>query len=175
MENLLSFLAAAFSSALEKRTTGKLTIGAPGCTLTVHKPPTIHRIDTEEGYPAYIGQSKIAESTYGFATVILPVFIDNHDEVKHKLYVLLEDVYSSFRIEYGTGLSYGYNHPGDEAIFGFTEYWQDKDGMDWKVKAWTNGKVMTVLYIRNIGSVSLKDQDSYLDGISFSEGGKLYQ
>jgi hypothetical protein len=75
---------------------------------------------------------------------------------------------------YGTGLSYGYTHPGDESIFGFTEYWQDKEGLDWKVKAWTNGQVMTVLYIRNIGRVKLKDQDSYLDGISFSEG-KLYQ
>jgi hypothetical protein len=172
MENLLSFLAAAFSSALEKP--GKITIGAPGCTLSVHKPPRVHRIETQEGYPAYIGQSKIREASYGFATVILPEKITDPEVFHKKLYGLLEDVYSSFRIVYGTGLSYGYTHPGDESIFGFTEYWQDKEGLDWKVKAWTNGQVMTVLYIRNIGRVKLKDQDSYLDGISFSEG-KLYQ
>jgi hypothetical protein len=172
MENLLSFLAAAFSSALEKP--GKITIGAPGCTLSVHKPPTVHRIETQEGYPAYIGQSKIREASYGFASVILPEKITDPEVFHKKLYGLLEDVYSSFRIVYGTGLSYGYTHPGDESIFGFTEYWQDKEGLDWKVKAWTNGQVMTVLYIRNIGRVKLKDQDSYLDGISFSEG-KLYQ
>jgi hypothetical protein len=174
MEKLLSFLAAAFSSALETSTPSKITIGAPGCTLTVHKPPTVHRIETIEGYPAYIGQSKIREATYGFATVVLPEMITDPEVYHHKLFTLLEDVYASFRIVYGTGLSYGYTHPGDEKIFGFTEYWQDKDGMDWKVKAWTNGQVMTVLYIRNIGQVKLRDQDSYLDGISFS-GGKLYQ
>jgi hypothetical protein len=174
MEKLISFLAAAFSSALETSTPLKITIGAPGCTLTVHKPPTVHRIETQEGYPAYIGQSMINEATYGFATVILPSMITGHDDLQKRLYTLLEDVYSSFRIVYGTGLSYGYTHPGDDRIFGFTEYWQDKGGLDWKVKAWTNGQVMTVLYIRNIGDVKLKDQDSYLDGISFSEG-KLFQ
>jgi hypothetical protein len=174
MENLLSFLASVFSGSTENRTPSQIRI-APGCTLTVHKPPVVHHLKTEEGYSAYIGQSKERRSRFGFATVLLPAAIADEEEMKHALYLLMEDVYRSFDIVCGTGLSYGYNHPGDPTIFGFTEYWQDKKGHDWKVKAWSNGLVMTVLYISHIGTVSLKDQESYLDGISFSAAPKLLQ
>jgi hypothetical protein len=175
MENLLSFLAAVFSLNTETRGPSQINIGAPGCTLTVHKPPVIHSIKTEEGYPAWIGQSEEKASRFGFATILLPQPADDEEEMKHLLYKFLDDVHQSFDIVCGIGLTYGYDHPGDPSIFGFCEYWQDRLGHDWKVKAWSNGLLMTVLYISNIGVVSLKDQETYLDGISFSAAPKLLQ
>jgi hypothetical protein len=174
MENLFNFLSAIFALPVENRGPKKITIGAPGCTLTVHKPPVVHPIKTEEGYHAWIGQSKEGRSCFGFATILLPKPADDEEQMKDLLYDFLEDVHQSFDIVCGTGMQYGYNHPGDPEIFGFCEYWQDRQGHDWKVKAWSNGLIMTVLYISNIVEVTLKNQETYLDGISFSKV-KLYQ
>jgi hypothetical protein len=174
MENLISFLVSALLPGTEKRGPGKITLGAPGCTLTVHTPPLVYQVKTEEGYNAFIGQSKLHDVTYGFATVFLPFQLLGK-ELQTNLFLMMQDVHASFDISFGTGLTYGYNHAGDNTIFGITEYWQDREGNDWKVKGWSNGSVMTVLYIKNIGSVSFKDQECYLDGISFSSSQKLLQ
>lgn len=49
-----------------------------------------------------------------------------------------------------------------------TDYWQDKNGIDWKVKGYTNGKIVALLYVKNISDTSVSHHDAYLDGFRFS-------
>ena len=49
-----------------------------------------------------------------------------------------------------------------------TAYWQDKNAFDWKVKGYTNGKTIAVLYVKNIGASNVKGDDCFLNGLKFS-------
>lgn len=48
------------------------------------------------------------------------------------------------------------------------DYWQDYRKKDWKVKGYTNGKTLAVLYVKNIGNVDVKKQDLFLDSFHFN-------
>jgi hypothetical protein len=47
------------------------------------------------------------------------------------------------------------------------DYWQDCRKKDWKVKGYTNGKILAVLYVKNIGNADVKKQDFFLDSFHF--------
>jgi hypothetical protein len=47
------------------------------------------------------------------------------------------------------------------------DYWQDADRRDWKVKGWTDGASLAVLYIKNIGSVPVLQEEKFLNGRLF--------
>jgi hypothetical protein len=47
------------------------------------------------------------------------------------------------------------------------DYWQDCNKKDWKVKGYTNGKTLAVLYVKNIGNADVKRQDLFLDSFHF--------
>ena len=48
-------------------------------------------------------------------------------------------------------------------------YWQDCSKKDWKVKGYTDGKTLAVLYVKNIGHVDVKKQDLFLDSFHFGQ------
>lgn len=49
-----------------------------------------------------------------------------------------------------------------------TDYWQDHAGIDWKIKGYTNGSVIALLYVKNITDTNVKNHDAYLNGLRFS-------
>jgi len=54
-----------------------------------------------------------------------------------------------------------------EATRTVVDYWQDCNKKDWKVKGYTDGKTLAVLYVKNIGHVDVKKQDLFLDSFHF--------
>lgn len=48
-----------------------------------------------------------------------------------------------------------------------SDYWQDNQCRDWKIKGYTNGKVMAVLYVKNISLAAVKDHDAFLESFRF--------
>jgi len=73
---------------------------------------------------------------------------------------------AAFFILHNTGLANAcdWNHHSSVTL---TDYWQDSDQQDWKIKAYTNGKAIAILYVKNIGHVEVKKQDLFLDGFLF--------
>jgi len=47
------------------------------------------------------------------------------------------------------------------------DYWQDASGADWKVKGYTNGRFLAVLYVSNINEADSARQDQFLDSFHF--------
>lgn len=47
------------------------------------------------------------------------------------------------------------------------DYWQDEDGFDWKVKAYTDGHTIAVLYVKNIAEGETARHDEFLNSFSF--------
>lgn len=175
MENLILLLATAFLFRRTEETPKRIAVSTCGCTANLPARPITQKIEDEAGNPVYIGQAKEGGCTYGFATVELEQVIYDRAEAEQALFLFMEDMHPSFNIEYTTGLVHGYSHPHSDAVWGMTDYWQDADGVDWKVKGWTDGRIMTVLYVKGIGSLSFAQQDAFLDSFQFNPAQKLVQ
>ena len=57
---------------------------------------------------------------------------------------------------------------GDDCIR-LVDYWQDEDSVDWKVKGYTDGHTIAVLYVKNINEISVEKQDEFLDSFSIAK------
>lgn len=150
-------------------------VSSCGCTARLPAQPLTKKLRDEKGNPVYVGQAKEQHVTYGFATVELEQHLYNREEAEQTLFLFMEAMHPSFNIEYTTALTHGYTHPHSPHVWGMTDYWQDKDGQDWKVKGWTDGRIMTVLYVKNIGGVSFERQDAFLNSFQFHTSQKLVQ
>ncbi len=48
-----------------------------------------------------------------------------------------------------------------------TDYCQDAQGRDWKLRGYTNGSTLAVLYAKNIGVAPVHEHDAFLNGFAF--------
>jgi hypothetical protein len=175
MENLILLLATAFLFRREERTPKVIALSSCGRTATLPVSPVTRHCKDEKGNTVYVGQAKEGAVVYGFATVELSQILYARKEAEQALFLFMEDMLPSFNIAYTAGLIHGYNHPHSAAVWGMTEYWQDLEGTDWKVKGWTDGRVMTVLYVKGIGYSSIDQQEAYLNSFQFNPSQKLVQ
>ncbi|MDB5196408.1 MAG: hypothetical protein JWP88_779 [Flaviaesturariibacter sp.] len=175
MENLILLLASAFLFRRTEHVPKRIAVTSCGCTAELPSTPLTQKLEDEKGNTVFIGHAKEDSCTYGFATVELEHVIYDRAQAEQALFLFMEDMHPSFDIEYTTGLLHGYSHPHSDAVWGMTDYWQDADGIDWKVKGWTDGRILTVLYVKGIGSMSLAKQDSFLNSFQFNPTQKLVQ
>lgn len=175
MENLILLLASAFLFRRAELPSKRMAVTTCGHTAELPASPLTKKLRDEKGNPVYVGQAKDGAATYGFATVELERNIYDRSQAEQALFLFMEDMHPSFDIQYTTGLSHGYTHPQSDVIWGMTDYWQDADGIDWKVKGWTDGRILTVLYVKDIGAVSFAQQDAFLNSFQFNPAQKLVQ
>jgi hypothetical protein len=48
------------------------------------------------------------------------------------------------------------------------DHWQDAAGVDCKIKGYTNGKILAVLYVKNISEADVLKQEIFLDSFHFN-------
>ena len=83
----------------------------------------------------------------------------------------IEKLRGPFYILHNTGLIDDADW-NSETTTTIVDYWQDYNKKDWKVKGYTDGKTLAVLYVKNIGHVDVKKQDLFLDSFHFSTDSK---
>lgn len=59
----------------------------------------------------------------------------------------LDYLKKTFDIVSATGYGKGHRLQGKENTRGIIDCWKDKEGYGWKIKAWTEGKFIGVLYV----------------------------
>jgi hypothetical protein len=166
MENLL-FLIASLAIRISSKTLKKRNIGNTGCSvmLDANAPITYSELDT--GDHLYMSSFNSGSVTYGFVLLDLKTKLTDLAEAEYLLGDLMLDLKNASHIHHSYGLDRGIKHSITESVSGIIDYWQDRDGIDWKIKGWTNGNCMAVLYVKNINHVSVKKQDFFLDCIRF--------
>jgi hypothetical protein len=175
MENLILFLATAFLFRRPELAPRKVPVSSCGRTAQLPSTPLTRTFCDDTGNPVYVGQAGEGPCLYGFATVELQTVIHDRSRAEQALFLFMEDMHDSFSIAHTTGLEHGYHHRHSSEVWGMTDYWQDSDGVDWKVKGWTDGRVMTVLYVKNIGAGVLAQTEAFLDSFQFNPTEKLEQ
>ena len=171
MENLFFILATTYflSRAPWKFGFKKYSIGHTGCTLLL--PQNSGKFSTSFTNAKdmmHFKELTRGEVTYGSVVIQLLEPLDVMAEAEKKLALFMNTLQASYDVECNTGLSLGFTQKQNPLARGIVDYWQDSDGVDFKVKGWTNGRFIAVLYIRNISEVPVAKQEMYLDSLQFA-------
>jgi hypothetical protein len=166
MENLLLILATSF--VLRLSTSKKFRnsfIGNTGCSVLLISDDNFEKTITASGDELYFYEASDNNVTYGIICVNMKeacapgMAIDMLEDYINKLKAPLFILHHT-----GIAADADWNSSESRAV---TDYWQDSNKVDWKVKGYTNGECLAVLYVKNIGQVDVKKQDLFLDSFHF--------
>jgi hypothetical protein len=167
MENLILFLATSlvirFSSS--KRIRLQL-IGDTGCSALLSSDNRLEATLTQCGDHLFFHEFKDKGVTYGMICVHMNQTY-SLVEAEEMLHSYVDKLRGPFYILHNTGIhdDADWNSETSRTI---VDYWQDSYKKDWKVKGYTDGKALAVLYVKNIGHVDVKKQDLFLDSFHFN-------
>lgn len=164
MENLLLYLAHRFVRRRREPQFTRYLIGRTGCSsLLFTHTPTLHCKQTGDGERLYFYEHGVNGVTYGLITVHMK---ERHtfSQAENLLVLFLHRIQKPFRIAHNLKMEV----ERMPAAVELTDYWQDAKGTDWKIRGLCNGKVLSVLYVKNIGRSRVAEHDVYLNGFRFS-------
>lgn len=75
----------------------------------------------------------------------------------------VEYLKKNFGITKSTGLGKGHRLNNNENTRGVIDYWEDADKNNWKMKAWTDGKFICVLYGYSLKELPEQKLNIFLD------------
>lgn len=166
MENLILFLATSlvirFSSS---KTIKQVFIGDTGCSALLSSDNRLESSLTQSGDKLYFHEFKDKGVTYG----MICVHMNQHytpAEAEEMLRSYVDKLRGPLYILHNTGIHEDADW-NSETSKTLVDYWQDHSKKDWKVKGYTNGKTLAVLYVKNIGNADVKKQDYFLDSFHF--------
>ena len=168
MENLIFFLATSIVIRFSSSQRIKLhPIGNTGCSALLSSATSLDSNLTQSGDRIYFHEFKDTGVTYGLICVRM-----NEEyklqEAEEMLKSYVEKLRGPFYILHSTGL-HDEADWNSETTTTIVDYWQDCNKKDWKVKGYTDGKTLAVLYVKNIGHVDVKKQDLFLDSFHFGQ------
>lgn len=166
MENLILFLATSFLFRLSSSQKVKnQTIGSTGCSALLAS-EVLDVSATESGDKLYFHEFREKRVSYGMICVEMNEEY-NLDEAIEMLTAYIEKLRGPLYILHNTGIQEDsdWNSSLSRTI---VDYWQDCEKKDWKVKGYTNGKILAVLYVKNISHVEVSKQDLFLDSFHFN-------
>ncbi|WP_162944849.1 hypothetical protein [Flavisolibacter nicotianae] len=163
MENLIALLATSLVLRAANSRFRRYVI-CPGCSALLHPAAKrLHVRRTKDGDRLLFNEHKIGTVKYGMICVQLnkvyslekseEILVNFINRCRKPLQI---ECNQSMEIEQGAGQ------------LCLTDYWQDKDGIDWKIKGSTNGKIISLLYVRNITDTTVTSHDAFLNGFRFS-------
>jgi hypothetical protein len=164
MENLLMILASSLVSRLiPKKQFRVFPVGSTGCTALLEGNDIVFdSAVTGSGDTLYFHEFREKEASFGLICIKMLDEYDR-DEALMMLTAYMEKLRGPLYVLHHTGLRRAADWNSETSV-AVMDYWQDSEGVDWKVKGYTNGRVMAVLYVRNISEVSVSRTDLFLDG-----------
>ena len=163
MENLFVFLATSFVLRISNLRFRRYMI-CNGCSTLLHSgAKTLQVRHTKDGDKLYFNEYTEDGVTYGLICVQMPVFYAM-DEAERILVQYVNRVRKPLHISHSLMME-AERMPKMTTL---TDYWQDNAGHDWKIKGYTNGKIVSLLYVKNIADTTVKNHDAYLEGFRFS-------
>ena len=162
MENLILLLTASLVWIKSSRKFKRFFLGTRGSSLEfatgVEFEHTIH-----EGDELYFAEYQEKFITYGVLVAHLHEELCQED-ARTVLSSYLNRLRKPFKAPHNTGIV---DHSA--STINLVDYWQDEDSVDWKLKAYSDGKTMAILYIKNITDLEVDKQDAFLNSFRFGK------
>lgn len=163
MENLFLLLATSFVFRVASPRFKRYTIFQGCSALLFSGAKTLHIRHTKEGDRLYFNESIVNGITYGLVCIHMKD-VYTLQEAEKILMQFLNRARRPFHIRFNSSME----TERKKNLLTVTDYWQDKAGVDWKIKGYTNGKIAALLYVKNISDTPVKNHDAYLNGFRFA-------
>ncbi len=146
----------------------KVAISGTGCTVEVFCfPGRFDAYDLEDGATVYADDCVKDGITWGIYLVKLVAPVNNLDAAEDTVITYLDFMKLDNGIVKSKGYDKGHTLNKDETTRGVYDTWDDVDKEKWKVKAWTNGKFIGVLYVHSAKELPEKKVELFLEGLRF--------
>jgi len=164
---ILSFLI--ICGFLQGQTIKKYTIGNSGCAIYMFCDPGEFEVTySEDSSVVFTGECKPDSVSYGLICVKLKEAIPAGDNSEMLLISYLDYLKTAFTVKSAAGYGKGHTMEKKPEARGVIDYWTDAEGNEYKVKGWTDGKFIAVLYVFSNGKLNyLPKQDIFLNGFRF--------
>ena len=168
MKPILSFfIALSITMMSSAQMLKKYPIGESGCAYYGYCSIPFEKILSEDSSELTVGECVNDGVTYGVICVKLLSPATNLDDAETMVVDYMDFLKKNFDITKAVGYGRG-NHLGDhEDTRGVTDYWEDKDKNNWKIKAWTDGKIIGVLYGYSAKELNETKLNVFLDSFRF--------
>ncbi len=164
---LLLFSAASFIQLAAQDPT-KVAISNTGCTVQVFCfPGRFDSYDLEDGSTVYADDCEKEGVTYGIYCVKLKKSVDNLDAAEDTVITYLDFLKLDYGIVKSKGYDKGHKLNKNDATRGVYDTWEDVDKNKWKLKAWTNGNFICILYMFSGKELPDKKTEIFLEGLRF--------
>ncbi len=145
-KTILLFLFTAMVAAATAQSLKKYPVGNSGCAVYLFCNPAFDEAYSEDSSKVYTAESEKDSVHYGVICVKLLNAIADINAAEEVVVSYLDFLKKTFDIVQSVGYGKGNRLNGNENTRGVIDYWKDKDGNNWKVKAWTDGKFIGVVY-----------------------------
>lgn len=166
MENLIFLLATSFVFRISSpRRFKNYFIGDTGCSALLFTGNDFQQTRTITGDQLYFNECSEKDVDFGIICIRLQEEY-TLDEASSMLKNYMDKLKDPFFVLHETGVQADTDW---NSIYTRTlvDYWQDTENKDWKVKGYTNGHFLAVLYVKNISQVEVRKQDLFLDSFHF--------
>ena len=162
MENLILLLTASLAWIKSSRKFKRTFIGIRECSLDF-APGVEFEHTTHEGDELYFAEHKENFITYGVLVAYLHEELEQEDARK-VLSTYMNRLRQPFKAPHNTGIV-----DCSASNINLVDYWQDEDSVDWKLKAYSNGSTMAILYVKNINDSEVEKQEAFLNSFRFGK------
>ena len=153
----------------DAQTLKKVPISNSGCSLYTFCEFKFEKEYSEDSSLVYVSECVKDGVSYGVICVKLLQPADDLDRAEESLINYLDYLKTSFKIFRSTGYGKGHRLANNENTRGILDYWEDNEKNNWKIKAWTNGKFIGVLYGYTSKEINESKLNLFLDGFRFPE------
>lgn len=146
----------------------KYEISKSGCSVYMYcAPERFEEAYSQDSSKVYTAECTMDNLTYGVICIQLLTPLKNMSEAEDMLIAYLDYLKTNFEIKSAVGYGRGNHLNNQEDTRGVVDYWKDGENNNWKVKAWTNGKFIGVLYVYSSKELSETKIDVFLNGFRF--------
>lgn len=145
----------------------KYPVGDSGCSAYFFCTPSKFNVSySDDSSKVYTGDCMATDSlTYGVICIKLKEKVGDIQQAEDLTISYLDYLKTNFDINSAVGYGKGHRLEGKENTRGIIDYWKSKTGNELKIKGWTDGKFIGVLYVYANGSLNETNRvNLFLDG-----------
>lgn len=166
---LLPVFVLAYSLSASAQGMKKIPVGNSGCSLYTYCDLRFDASKSPDSSQVFAGECTKEEITYGMICVQLANPSEDLVMAEDLLVAYLDFLKGSFGITKFAGYGKGHILNNNKNTRGIIDYWEDKEKHNWKVKGWTDGKFIGVLYAFSLKALPEQKVNVFLDGFRLPE------
>jgi hypothetical protein len=165
---LLAFFCFTFFTSFAQQTPATVAISNTGCTVQVFCfPGRFDAYDLEDGSTVYADDCEKDGITYGIYCVKLKTPVPDLQAAEDTIISYLDFLKLDYGIVKAKGYDKGHQLNKNAKTSGVKDSWEDADKNKWKLKAWTNGYFICVLFVYSSKELPEKKTEIFLEGVRF--------